>query len=115
MRVFKESGSNAHRVVFLSSRITTNDFLPLLPIVIAKALPMSRLCPNRSKEVGSRTHLLRSQTLIAGMDLDLDEVISASEERLFTGPNTIRNAGGKQRIFGLFGEDIVRQDWWSRY
>ncbi|MBZ5573648.1 MAG: TonB-dependent receptor [Acidobacteriia bacterium] len=58
------------------------------------------------------THLLgRHQTLLAG--LDLMEVMGASDERLFSGPNRNRNGGGRQRIFGLFGEDIVRLKNWT--
>jgi outer membrane receptor protein involved in Fe transport len=57
------------------------------------------------------THLLASHTLIAGMDLD--EVIGASDEQLFTGPNRNRNAGGRQRIVGGFGEDIIRVKNWT--
>ncbi len=59
------------------------------------------------------THLLGShQTLIAGADLM--EVMGASDEQFFTaGVNTRDNAsGGRQRILGLFGEDLARwQDW----
>jgi outer membrane receptor protein involved in Fe transport len=60
------------------------------------------------------SHILgKSQTLIAGADLQ--EVIGASDERLFSsGTHTANNvAGGRQRALGLFGEDIfrIRQKW----
>jgi outer membrane receptor protein involved in Fe transport len=60
------------------------------------------------------THLLgKSQTLIAGMDLM--EVMGASDEQFYSlGTHTRNNAaGGRQRILGLFGEDILRfrQKW----
>jgi outer membrane receptor protein involved in Fe transport len=60
------------------------------------------------------THFLgKSQTLIAGADLM--EVMGASDEQFYSSANHTRNnaAGGRQRILGLFGEDIVRfrQKW----
>ncbi len=59
------------------------------------------------------THLLgKHQTLIGGADLI--EVMGASDEQFFSaGANTHDNAsGGRQRILGLFGEDLVRwHDW----
>lgn len=53
------------------------------------------------------------QTLIAGMDLM--EVMGASDEQLFTtGTHTRNNAsGGRQRILGGFGEDLVRFNNWT--
>ncbi len=63
---------------------------------------------------GQWTHLLgRHQTLIAGMDAM--EVMGASDEQLFTaGKHTRNNAsGGRQRILGWFGEDLVRFDKWT--
>ena len=60
------------------------------------------------------THVLgRHQTLIAGVDLM--EVMGASDETFFTaGANTRDNAsGGRQRIFGLFGEDLIRLNNWT--
>ncbi len=60
------------------------------------------------------THLLGNhQTLIAGMDLM--EVMGASDEQLFsTGTHTRNNAaGGRQRIIGWFGEDLVRVNNWT--
>lgn len=59
------------------------------------------------------THFLgKHQTLIGGADLM--EVMGASDEQFFTsGVNTRNNAaGGRQRILGVFGEDLVRwKDW----
>ena len=60
------------------------------------------------------THVLgKSQTLIAGTDFM--EVMGASDEQLYSSGTHARNnaAGGRQRILGLFGEDIlrVRQKW----
>jgi outer membrane receptor protein involved in Fe transport len=60
------------------------------------------------------THILgKNQTLVAGMDLM--EVMGASDEQLYSsGKHTRDNAaGGRQRILGLFGEDILRfrQKW----
>jgi outer membrane receptor protein involved in Fe transport len=73
------------------------------------------------------THVLgKSQTLIAGTDLQ--EAIGASDEQLFSsGTHTANNvAGGRQRTLGLFAEDIFRihqkwtvilgirfDDWWN--
>jgi len=60
------------------------------------------------------THFLgQHQTLIAGMDLM--EVMGASDEQLFTaGTHTRNNAsGGRQRILGGFGEDLVRLNNWT--
>jgi outer membrane receptor protein involved in Fe transport len=60
------------------------------------------------------THFLgKHQTLIAGMDLM--EVMGASDEQLFSaGTHTRNNAsGGRQRIVGWFGEDLVRIDDWT--
>jgi outer membrane receptor protein involved in Fe transport len=63
---------------------------------------------------GQWTHFLRThQTLIAGMDTM--EVMGASDEQLFTtGTHTRNNAsGGRQRILGWFGEDLVRFNKWT--
>lgn len=63
---------------------------------------------------GQWTHFFgKHQTLIAGMDLM--EVMGASDERLFTaGIHTRNNAsGGRQRILGWFGEDLVRFSNWT--
>ena len=60
------------------------------------------------------THFLgKHQTLIAGMDLM--EVMGASDEQLFSsGTHTRNNAsGGRQRILGWFGEDLVRINDWT--
>ena len=60
------------------------------------------------------THFLgQHQTLIAGMDVM--EVMGASDEQLFTaGTHTRNNAsGGRQRILGWFGEDLVRLNNWT--
>jgi outer membrane receptor protein involved in Fe transport len=60
------------------------------------------------------THFLgKHQTLIAGMDLM--EVMGASDEQLFTaGTHTRNNAsGGRQRILGGFGEDLIRWNNWT--
>ena len=63
---------------------------------------------------GQWTHFLgKYQTLIAGMDMM--EVMGASDEQLFTaGTHTRNNAsGGRQRILGWFGEDLVRFHNWT--
>ena len=58
------------------------------------------------------THLLgRNQTLIGGMDLV--EVIGASRDVLFSGPNDGRTGSGRQRIPGWFGEDIFHRSTWT--
>jgi outer membrane receptor protein involved in Fe transport len=60
------------------------------------------------------THFLGThQTLIAGMDVM--EVMGASDEQLFSaGTHTRNNAsGGRQRILGWFGEDLVRFNNWT--
>jgi outer membrane receptor protein involved in Fe transport len=63
---------------------------------------------------GQWTHALgKSQTLIVGGDLQ--EVIGSSDEQLFSaGTHTANNiAGGRQRVSGAFGEDIlqIHQKW----
>jgi outer membrane receptor protein involved in Fe transport len=58
---------------------------------------------------GQWTHALgKSQTLIVGGDLQ--EVIGSSDEQLFSaGTHTANNiAGGRQRVSGVFGEDIFQ-------
>jgi outer membrane receptor protein involved in Fe transport len=63
---------------------------------------------------GQWTHFLgKHQTVIAGMDVM--EVMGASVEQLFTtGAHTRNNAsGGRQRILGWFGEDLVRFKNWT--
>ncbi|MGH9511806.1 MAG: TonB-dependent receptor [Terriglobales bacterium] len=73
------------------------------------------------------THAMgKAQTLIAGADLQ--EVIGSSNEQLFlSGTHAANNfAGGRQRVFGVFGEDVLRfrdkwtvilgvrlDDWWN--
>jgi outer membrane receptor protein involved in Fe transport len=60
------------------------------------------------------THLLgEHQSLIGGMDLM--EVMGASDEQLFSsGTHTRNNAsGGRQRILGIFGEDLIRFHNWT--
>jgi outer membrane receptor protein involved in Fe transport len=58
------------------------------------------------------THLLgSSQTLIGGMDLV--EVIGASRDVLFSGPNDGRTGSGRQRTLGWFGEDIFHRSNWT--
>ncbi len=62
---------------------------------------------------GQWTHMLgRHQTLVGGADIM--EVMGASDEQFFfSGVHTRNNAaGGRQRIAGLFGEDLIRiKDW----
>jgi outer membrane receptor protein involved in Fe transport len=63
---------------------------------------------------GQWTHLLGGhQTLVTGADAM--EVMGASDEQLFTvGVHTRNNAaGGRQRIIGVFGEDLVRIGNWT--
>jgi outer membrane receptor protein involved in Fe transport len=60
------------------------------------------------------THLLgKHQTLVAGADLM--EVMGASDEQLFTAGTHTRNnsSGGRQRMVGLFGEDLIRWNNWT--
>jgi len=58
------------------------------------------------------THLLgRSQTLVGGMDLN--EVIGASADTLFSGPYQARLGAGRQRTLGWFGEDIFHRSAWT--
>ncbi len=60
------------------------------------------------------THLFGAhQTLIAGADLM--EVMGASDERFFSSGTHTRNnaAGGRQRILGIFGEDLIRWNKWT--
>ena len=60
------------------------------------------------------THVLgKYQTLISGADLM--EVMGASDEQLFSSGTHTRNnaAGGRQRISGLFGEDLIRFNRWT--
>jgi len=63
---------------------------------------------------GQWTHLLgRHQTLVGGADIM--EVMGASDEQFFSSGLHTRNnaAGGRQRIVGLFGEDMVRFNKWT--
>jgi|CZKD01.1.fsa_nt_gi outer membrane receptor protein involved in Fe transport len=60
------------------------------------------------------THLFgKHQTLIGGADLM--ELMGASDEQLFSsGVHTRNNAsGGRQRILGAFGEDLIRWNNWT--
>jgi outer membrane receptor protein involved in Fe transport len=60
------------------------------------------------------THVLGThQTLIGGADLM--EVMGASDEQIFVAGTHARNnaSGGRQRIFGFFGEDIIRWKNWT--
>jgi len=73
------------------------------------------------------THAVgKTQTLIVGSDLQ--EVIGSTDEQLFSsGIHTANNiAGGRQRAFGIFGEDVFQlhekwtvilgarfDDWWN--
>jgi len=61
-----------------------------------------------SQQVGASlqwNHLLKSHTLIAG--LDLQEVIGASDEQLVTSSSG-KISGGRQRASGIFGQDIFK-------
>lgn len=63
---------------------------------------------------GQWTHLFgKHQTLIAGADAL--QVMGFSDEQLFTaGTHTRNNAsGGRQRITGFFGEDLIRWNKWT--
>ena len=60
------------------------------------------------------THILgHRQTLIAGGELS--EVIGSSHEQIFSSGTHIANSvsGGRQRPFGIFGEDILRLGKWT--
>jgi outer membrane receptor protein involved in Fe transport len=58
------------------------------------------------------THVLgKSQTLIGGTDLN--EVIGASEDQLFSGKNQSQTGSGRQRTLGWFGEDIFHRPKWT--
>ena len=63
---------------------------------------------------GQWTHLVgRHQTLVGGADIM--EVMGASDEQFFSSGLHTRNnaAGGRQRIVGLFGEDLIRIKNWT--
>jgi outer membrane receptor protein involved in Fe transport len=63
---------------------------------------------------GQWTHLLgRHQTLVGGADIM--EVMGASDEQFFSSGLHTRNnaAGGRQRIVGFFGEDLIRIKNWT--
>ena len=63
---------------------------------------------------GQWTHLLRRhQTLVGGADIM--EVMGSSNEQFFSSGIHTRNnmAGGRQRIVGLFGEDLIRIKNWT--
>lgn len=63
---------------------------------------------------GQWTHLFgKHQTLIAGADAL--EAMGFSDEQLFTAGTHTRNnsSGGRQRIVGLFGEDMIRWNKWT--
>jgi outer membrane cobalamin receptor len=58
------------------------------------------------------THLLgKSQTLIAGMDMN--EVIGASVDDFFNNANQAQIGSGRQRALGWFGEDIFQRAKWT--
>lgn len=60
------------------------------------------------------THQLgKDQTLVGGGDLM--EVMGASDEQFFSSGTYTRNtaAGGRQRILGVFGEDLIRWKNWT--
>jgi len=63
---------------------------------------------------GQWTHLFgKHQTFVGGADIM--EVMGASDEQFFSsGTHTRNNAsGGRQRIIGLFGEDLIRIKNWT--
>ncbi len=63
---------------------------------------------------GQWTHLFgRHQTFVAGADIL--EVMGASDEQFFFSGTHTRNgaSGGRQRIAGLFGEDLIRLNNWT--
>jgi outer membrane cobalamin receptor len=63
---------------------------------------------------GQWTHLFgKHQTLVAGADIM--EVMGASDEQFFSSGTHTRNgaSGGRQRIVGLFGEDLIRVKNWT--
>jgi len=63
---------------------------------------------------GQWTHLFgKHQTLVAGADIM--EVMGASDEQFFSSGAHTRNgaSGGRQRIVGLFGEDLIRINSWT--
>ena len=63
---------------------------------------------------GQWTHLFgKHQTLIGGADIM--EVMGASDEQAFSVGTHTRNtaSGGRQRIVGLFGEDLIRVKNWT--
>lgn len=63
---------------------------------------------------GQWSHLIgKHQTLVAGADIM--EVMGASDEQFFSSGTHTRNgaSGGRQRIVGLFGEDLIRINNWT--
>src|SRR5499427_3317620 len=63
---------------------------------------------------GQWTHLFgKHQTFVGGADIM--EVMGASDEQFFSSGLHTRNnaAGGRQRIVGLFGEDLIRIKNWT--
>jgi len=63
---------------------------------------------------GQWTHLFGGhQTIIAGADAM--EVMGASDELIFSSGTNLRDtaSGGRQRIVGLFGEDLIRWNNWT--
>lgn len=63
---------------------------------------------------GQWTHLFGNhQTLVGGADIM--QVLGTSNEQFFSSGTHTRNSvsGGRQRIVGLFGEDLIRFDKWT--
>jgi len=63
---------------------------------------------------GQWTHLLGPRQALVG-GADIMEVMGASDEQFFSSGLHTRNnaAGGRQRIVGLFGEDLIRIKNWT--
>jgi outer membrane receptor protein involved in Fe transport len=62
--------------------------------------------------MGQWIHTLNpSNTLVAGADFS--QILGSSNEALLSGPNRVRDSGGRQRRIGWFGEDVYHHGGWN--
>ncbi|HET8677339.1 MAG TPA: TonB-dependent receptor, partial [Blastocatellia bacterium] len=105
----QNAGSLTARV-FASSQIFDQDFSAIAPDRATETLTRSQRVPAQQAGLAVQWSVPAgaSQTLVAG--LDAREVRGASDELVFVAGRLTSavGAGGRERIFGVFGQDIVR-------
>jgi outer membrane receptor protein involved in Fe transport len=105
----QNAGSLTARV-FASSQIFDQDFSAIALDRATETLTRSQRVPAQQAGLAVQWSLPAgaSQTLVAG--LDAREVRGASDELVFVAGRLTSavGAGGRERIFGVFGQDIVR-------